>query len=245
MILAMIVLWPGTGDYIYWTTRHALAAAHQQTAQARRIRSNDRQLREFAITSPTPTYPPASLAKKVAGPVVAAIWTDPKGLPEGVQILQAPDTDTGRAVQDALMKWTFRPMVLGMEGLVVFYFHIEGSRGAVLNPTEMREVINPRAKNVARADEPPVKSVTEPQLRSLSARSSLVVLDIRDRETFVEGHEKGAVNIPFGEILTRGPAELRASHHIVIDCRDPPDVCALAAHQLTSSGFSEVFILRR
>jgi hypothetical protein len=33
--------------------------------------------------------------------------------------------------------------------------------------------------------------------------------DIRDRETFGEGHEKGAVNIPFEEVLLRGPAELR------------------------------------
>jgi rhodanese-related sulfurtransferase len=245
MILAMIVLWPGTGDYIYWTVRPALTAAHQQTAQARRIRSNDRQLREFAITSPTPTYPPASLAKKVAGPVVAAIRTDPKGLPEGVQILQAPDTYTGRAVHDALMRWAFRPMVLGMEGIVVFYFRIEGTRGIVLSPSDMREVTNPGAKNVGRADEPPVKSMTDQEFRVLSTQSRPVVLDIRDRETFAEGHENGAVNIPFGEILTRGPAELRASHHIVIDCRDPPDVCALAAHQLTSSGFSEVSTLRR
>jgi hypothetical protein len=30
-----------------------------------------------------------------------------------------------------------------------------------------------------------------------------------------------------------------------IDCRDPPDVCAIAAHQLTSSGFSQISILRR
>jgi len=70
-------------------------------------------------------------------------------------------------------------------------------------------------------------------------------LDIRDRETFGEGHEKGAVNIPLTELLARGPAELPAARHLVIDCRDAPDFCAIGAHFLTSSGFALVSILRR
>jgi rhodanese-related sulfurtransferase len=98
---------------------------------------------------------------------------------------------------------------------------------------------------VARADEPPVRSLTRPEYQALSNRVRAVVLDVRDRETFAEGHEQGAVNIPFGEILARAAAELRVSRPVVIDCRDPDDVCAMVAHQLTSSGFSRVSILRR
>ena len=143
------------------------------------------------------------------------------------------------------MRWSFRPMGLGVDGIIVFYFHIEAGSGFVLSPVEMREVTNPGVKNIGRADEAPVKSITEPEFRSLPSGTAAVLLDIRDRTTFAEGHEKDAVNIPFGEILTRGPAELRVSHHIVIDCRDPPDVCAMVAHQLTSSGFNRVTILRR
>jgi len=70
-------------------------------------------------------------------------------------------------------------------------------------------------------------------------------LDIRDRDTFGEGHDEGAVNIPFGEVLTRGPAELPVSRRIVIDCRDPLEFCAMAVHWLASSGFGQVSILRR
>jgi hypothetical protein len=43
----------------------------------------------------------------------------------------------------------------------------------------------------------------------------------------------------------RGTAELPVSRHIVIDCRDPLDFCALAVHWFASSGFSQVSILRR
>lgn len=81
--------------------------------------------------------------------------------------------------------------------------------------------------------------------RALSTQSSTLLLDIRDRQTFGEGHEKGAVNIPFEEVLLRGPAELPVSRHIVIDCRDPLDLGAMAVHWLASNGFGQVSILRR
>jgi rhodanese-related sulfurtransferase len=77
------------------------------------------------------------------------------------------------------------------------------------------------------------------------AKSNLLLLDIRDREAFGEGHEKGALNIPMDELLSRGPAEIGASRHVVIDCRDPLDFCAIAVHFLASSGFNQVSILRR
>ena len=109
----------------------------------------------------------------------------------------------------------------------------------------MRAVTNPGAKNVKREDEPPVKHITDAEFRALSTQSSTLLLDIRDRETFGEGHEKGAVNIPFEELLLRGPAELPVSRHIVIDCRDPLDFCAMAVHWLASNGFGQVSILRR
>jgi len=121
----------------------------------------------------------------------------------------------------------------------------QGPRGVVLSPVEMREVTNPGAKNVKREDEPPAKHITDADFRALSTRSNTLLLDIRDRETFGEGRDKGAVNIPFEEVLTRGPAELPVSRHIVIDCRDPLEFCAMAVHWLASSGFGQVSILRR
>jgi rhodanese-related sulfurtransferase len=78
-----------------------------------------------------------------------------------------------------------------------------------------------------------------------STRQTPLVLDIRGRETFSEGHDQGAVNIPWRELSTRGPAELPASGHIVIDCRDSAQACDIGAHILTSSGFTRVYILSR
>ena len=137
-----------------------------------------------------------------------------------------------------------------MVGLVAnatlaFYFHMKGQTGAVLTPAEMRAVISPGAKNVKREDEPPVKHITDAEFRALSTQPSTLLLDIRDRETFGEGHEKGALNIPFEEVLLRGPAELPVSRHIVIDCRDPLEVCAMSVHWLVSNGFVHVSILLR
>jgi putative ABC transport system permease protein len=82
-------------------------------------------------------------------------------------------------------------------------------------------------------------------IKQISTKPGPLLLDIRDRETFAEGHEKGALNIPLKELLARGPAEIKASRHVVIDCLDAPDFCSVAAHFLTSSGFKQVSILRR
>jgi TonB family protein len=225
----------------------AETAGHaQQIRKDARFKMNDEGLRKLATTSPAPAYPPASLAKKVAGVVVAAVLFDAKGATEVVDILQSPDAETGRAVRDAVMQWKFGPpMSLPGQGLLFFYFHMNGPNGVVLSPAEMRAVTNPGAKNVKREDEPPVKHLTDTDFRALSAKSNPLLLDIRDRETFGEGHEKSAVSIPMEELLSRGPAELPVSRHVVIDCRDPLDFCAIAVHLLASSGFGQVSILRR
>lgn len=232
---------------ILGTPTHVLSAMDEQTpSSVERFKTGDKQLRELAITSPTPEYPRTSLTKRVTGVAVAAVLFDQKGAAEAVEIVQSPDAETGRAVRDAVMQWKIRP-IMGMaaRGTLAFYFHLKGRDGVVLSPAEMRELTNPGAKTVKREDEPPVKHITAPEFRTLSTQSSTLLLDIRDRETFDEGHEKGAVNIPFEEVLMRGPAELPASRHIVIDCRDPADVCAMSVHWLVSEGFGHVSILGR
>jgi TonB family protein len=244
---AMWAPWLLVSVVLSGTLTHALPATHRQTvAPTRRFTTGDKQIRELAITSPPPVYPRASLAKRVAGVVVAAVLFDATGATEAVEILQSPDAETGRAVRDAIMQWKIRPM-MGMagRGTLAFYFHLKGRDGVVLSPAEMRALTNPGANDVKREDEPPVKHITDAEFRALSRRSRTLLLDIRDRETFGEGHEKGALNIPFEEVLMRGPAELRVSRHVVIDCRDPLELCAMAVHWLASSGFGQVSILRR
>jgi TonB family protein len=249
MTKTMCALWLAASVVIPGTSTHALSAMGEQTVPAPRqfISTSDRQLRESAITSPAPEYPRASLAKRVTGVVVAAVLFNDKGANETVDIIQSPDAETGRAVRDAVMQWKIKPMMAGLtaKATLAFYFHMKGRHGVVLNPAEMRAVISPGAKNVKREDEPPVKHITDVEFRALSIQSSTLLLDIRDRETFGEGHEKGAVNIPFEEVLLRGAAELPVARHIVIDCRDPLDLCAMAVHWLVSNGFGQVSILRR
>ena len=250
MTRTAFALWLCASGVIPGTLGHVVPAAEQKVDAGRRFKTGDPQLRELATVSPAPAYPPASLAKKVTGVVVAGIRFDPKGATEAVDVVQSPDADTGRAVHDTLMRWAFRPTT-GMpgEGILFFYFHMKGRDGVVLSPAQMRDVINPGAKptHTRPEQEPPPKLITEAEFRKVSTLSSTLLLDIRDRETFAEGHEKGAVNIPFwsGEILARAPAELPMTRHVVIDCRDPLDLCALAVHQLTSEGFSQVSVLRR
>jgi TonB family protein len=226
----------------------ALSTIDQQAARPPvRFKAGDKELRELAIKAPLPIYPPKSLAKKVAGVAVATIRVDAKGTPEAVAVLQSPDAATGRAVHDALMQWIFKPAFgSGSDGILVFYFHIKGRSGVVLSPAEMRALTNPGAKAIAQADEPPLESISETEFRALPTRPGPILLDIRDRQTFAEGHEKGAVNIPLYEVLTRAAAELPRSRHIVIDCREELGLCAIVVHWLRSSGFSgQVSVLRR
>jgi TonB family protein len=244
MKTTMCALWLVVSIAIPGTLTHAVSATNQRTVEStRRFKTGDKQLREMAITSPAPEYPRTSLTKRVTGVVVAAVLFDEKGATEAVEIVQSPDAETGRAVRDAVMQWRIRPM-MGMagRGTLAFYFHVKGRDGAVLSPEEMRALTNPNVKKVKREDEPPVKHITAAEFQALSTQANTLVLDIRDRETFDDGHEKGAVNIPFEELLMRGPAELPASRHIVIDCRDPLEFCAMSVHWLVSEGFRQVSI---
>lgn len=238
--LAAIVVIPGTPT-------HALTAMGEQAVPAPRqfISTSDKQLRAWAITSPPPKYPPASLGKRVTGVVVAAVLFSDKGANERVDIIQSPDAETGRAVRDAVMQWRLRPMVWAAKATLAFYFQMKGREGVVLGPEEMRALTNPGATHVKRENEPPLKQITAAEFRALVPQSGTLLLDIRDRETFGEGHEKGAVNIPFQEMLLRAPAELPVARHIVIDCRDPLELCAMGVHWLVSSGFGHVSVLRR
>ena len=225
----------------------ALYAMGEQTASPPRpyLTTSDQTVREWAIASPPPEYPRTSLASRLTGVVIAAVLFNEKGTIDTVEIVQSPDVATGRVVRDALMRWRIKPVALPVKATLAFYFRLKGRDGVVLNPAEMRELTNPGAKNVKREDEPAVKYITEAEFRPLSTRASTLLLDIRDRDAFAESHEKGAINIPFGEMLLRGPAELPASRHIVIDCREPVEVCAMSVHWLASSGFAQVSILRR
>ena len=142
MTKTMCALWLAAGVVIPGTPTHTLSATGEQTVPSPRqfIKTSDKQLREWAITSPPPEYPRTSLAKRVTGVVVAAVLFNEKGTTEAVDIIQSPDAETGSAVRDAVMQWKIKPIMAGLvaKATLAFYFHMKGRDGVVLNPAEMR-----------------------------------------------------------------------------------------------------------
>ena len=55
----------------------------------------------------------------------------------------------------------------------MFYFNMQGPRGVVLSPVEMREVTSPGVKNVKRENEPPAKHITDAEARVFRLRPGI------------------------------------------------------------------------
>lgn len=217
----------------------------QRKPQYRRILLDDQGLRRQATHSPPPSYPASSLANKVTGVAVAAVTTDANGRTERVEIVEAPDTEIREAVRAAAREWAYKSAGLPITGSLIFYFHIAEGRGIVSSPAEMKAL---KGQATAARDEAPVTEIKEADFARFRAQNSPVVIDIRDRSAHEASHRAGAINIPLKELLTRAAAELPQSRPIVIDCfADLYDskACAVSAHFLTSSGFTQVYLLRR
>jgi len=96
--------------------------------------------------------------------------------------------------------------------------------------------------------EPVVRELSETQYAALPKVPKTILLDVRDRASFQQDHRTGAVNIPLGEILQRGPVELSPANRVVIDCLQQQSrngTCSVVAHQVESSGVIDIVILRR
>lgn len=221
-------------------------APGQPGSRYRRMLSNDQGLRKLATHAPAPPYPVSSLAAKTTGVAVAAVSIGPDGRTEKVDVVEAPDAAIERAVRDAVIQWVYRPVAAPVTGNLVFYFHRQGARGFVSSPDEMK-ALRGLAPDKTKP-EPASKEILEADFARLTARAKPVVLDIRDRPAYLRAHRQNAVNIPVSELLTRGGAELPSSRPVVIDCfpeGQASNACTVAAHFLTSSGFSDVYVLKR
>ncbi len=70
------------------------------------------------------------------------------------------------------------------------------------------------------------------------------LLDIRDRDAYVERGRAGSTNIPSDELSTRAPLELDPSEALLVDCVGVPFLrCRAAGKALTALGFSEIELL--
>lgn len=219
----------------------------QDLSRFRSLKTNDAGLRKLAVAAPTPIYPRRSLNRRVSGVAVIEVEVNSEGQVHGLKVVEAPDTEIAEAVQEAVRKWTFRSTGTPVRGTLIFYFRLHGVKGDVSSPAEMT-ALRDADTHPAADTRPSVRYINEEDLSKLLESSKPTILDIRHRSLFDQHHRQGALNIPLGELLTRAPNELSPSVLLVIDCF-PIDyeakACAVAAHQVESSGVRQILILRR
>jgi len=76
-----------------------------------------------------------------------------------------------------------------------------------------------------------------------AADGALVVLDVRERETFHKGHLAGALNIPRGELELRADAELPDPTARIVTYCQFGKVSTLAAATLRTMGYARAVAL--
>lgn len=81
---------------------------------------------------------------------------------------------------------------------------------------------------------------------SLEADPHIVILDIRDRDSYKGSHRSSAINIPGDELVTRAPAELSTESKVVVDCgTDDIIACRSAGMTLRRLGFEKTTLSTR
>jgi TonB family protein len=231
----------------------ATPIAHFQTNVPTR---REAALRRSAIENPMPEYPKQSLEARHTGVAVVEILADTEGRVERVRVLEAPDPYIEKSVTKAVSAWRFKPLTTGpntsertkFDGKLFFYFVIQGGSGRVLFPDEMAQ--GSRASETRSAEQTvdrsdssgrgpgvvapaKVDEITVEELAALGRTNKIVVIDVRDRNTFRVDHLQGSINIPVDELQVRGPQELSGSDLVVVDCtRDEPSRCRLASQVL-------------
>jgi rhodanese-related sulfurtransferase len=253
LVLAGLFLFPAGG----------IPPAH---AQARGVASlGEVGMRWSAIQAPKPVYPKAAVDKGMAGVAVASILAGIDGRAETVVVLEAPDPSFAAAVRDALVRWTFQPVaIMGSAykstARLTFYFRIENGAGQVLNPEEMPGARWPKKPDPQKTEtqsaaapilmgtpESLIRFINENELKQELSSLRPVILDIRERDAFRQGHLEGAVNIPFAELQVRASIELPQARPLVVDCSSGDTWCGnpgAIMSILTSRGFSKVSIYR-
>lgn len=102
-------------------------------------------LRKLATKTVMPIYPETSKNQGVKGVAVAKLHANEKGVLTNIEILEAPNSEIGRAVINALQQWRFKApyvegKVIAFEGKLTFYFIISGGRARVENPRKFNLV---------------------------------------------------------------------------------------------------------
>lgn len=78
---------------------------------------------------------------------MAEIVVDTQGLVSEVRILESPDQEIARSVEEAVKQWTFMPQTvkgapISLRSKLTFYFVRNKAKGRVLHPEEMAREMN-------------------------------------------------------------------------------------------------------
>ena len=258
-LLAASVLLPACGSGVKEGTEgwpdHVKALAERTP-----VRMSESNYRQEILEHRMPAYPPTSLERGTEGVAVASIIAGLDGRVESVELLQAPDEETGRAVQQALEHWVFHPVRANntedgawasrrVESRMTFYFRIVDGVGFVQNPADAREGLAAGAATETREGADALGAVMDLRGVDLDTvlRGRATFVDIRDREEYRSGNRRDSVNIPMSEIETRAPRELDPQRFIVILCPEATPgalrFCKGMAAIVANAGFERVGVL--
>lgn len=120
----------------------------------------------------------------------------------------------------------------------------ELKQSEVLRALQIR-VDSAALKSVVSAS-PSLESIDETEIQRLKeVGESVIVLDLREREKYSEGHPAGARNIPMDELAVRAVNELATSDLIVLFGGEATDkMYTSAAQTLSNNGFKRLRIFR-
>lgn len=90
------------------------------------------------------------------------------------------------------------------------------------------------------------KRIDEEEVQQLIRRGQrIVIVDVRDRQSYAAGHSSDSINIPSDELAVRASNELFPADLIVTSCLCADAVLStLARDRLRENGFNKVAVLR-
>jgi TonB family protein len=157
----------------------------------------------------------------------------------------------------------------GVQGKVTFYFRLDGPRGRVFNPDEIPGGPKPEPASGPPSSGPGARppaagtpavsrsapettthddsdmEIGEEEFARLAASTTVVVLDVRERDEFARRHSPGAINIPRNELAIRAYIELDRNQPVVVDCSFTETVLCNSAAGVLRRGpkIAKVFVL--
>ncbi len=118
-----------------------LATAGQATKV---VNVDEAGIRRSAAKKTLPAFPEDSRKRRSQGVAVVRLEYDGNGTVVSVEVLEAPDSELGRAIADAVRQWTFKPSSIrgepiNIRGKLTFYCLIDRKGiGRVQNPKQFR-----------------------------------------------------------------------------------------------------------